>query len=81
MKQLTTEVECRAPILDVLKLGPRSAGDIARKMMGAGLLANEEWSYIIVREALHGLHRDGLVESAGNGKAIHWRLPKKGSAP
>jgi hypothetical protein len=43
-------------------------------MMGAGLLKKEDWSYTIVREALHGLHRDGLVESASNGKSVHWRL-------
>ncbi len=74
MKTITTEGEAHACILDILSRGRESAGNITRKMMGVGLLANEPWSYTLVREALSSLHAKGLVTKAGNGKAVHWRL-------
>jgi hypothetical protein len=73
MKAITEPKDARATILDILSQRPASAGNVARKMMGVGLIPKDERGYLIVREALASLLADGLVTKAGNGKSTHWR--------
>lgn len=68
--------EASACVLDILTRGRRSAGNIARKMMGAGLLPKDAQSYALVSVTLCALVARGLVSKAGNGKSVHWRLVK-----
>jgi len=88
VKTITTEGEAHAAILDMLLTRAQtskwrvyipglSAGDMTRKMMGVGMLKNEEWSYVLVREALHSLHARGLVGNAGNGRRVTWFISRE----
>lgn len=77
MKTIESVGEASACVLDVLLSGPRSAGNVARKMMGAGLLPNASESYELVKATLISLAALGLVEKYGNGKSVHWRLSKQ----
>ncbi len=79
MKTIESPHEAKACVLDILQAGSRSAGNIARKMMGVGLLPKGDDGYALVKSALALLHDDGLVSMTGNGKSVHWRLVPKAS--
>lgn len=74
MKLITEPQEAHACIMDICRERPRSAGNIARKMMGAGLLKNEQAAYDLVNFALEELLAKGCVTKHGNGKSVHWYL-------
>ncbi len=72
--------EARACVLDiVINHGPISAGNIARKMMGVGLLPTKPESYSLATVTLVALATDGLVNKSGNGRSTHWRATPKAS--
>ena len=74
MKTDATEFEMMGAVMDVLRSkGPSSAGNITRKLMGAGLLPKTLESYALVKDALVEWLKLGRVSKAGNGKAVHWR--------
>ncbi len=77
MRTIEVPEEARACILDILSRRRESGGNIARKMMGAGLLPNKPESYVLVANSLYSLLEDGLVRRAGNGKSHQWSLTKK----
>ena len=76
MKTITNVGEAKACVLDILSRGAKSTGNIARKMMGAGLLPNNAESYALISVTLAALGAAGRVEKHGNGKSVHWRLKK-----
>jgi hypothetical protein len=77
MKTVENVGEASACVLDILSRGPISAGNVARKMMGAGLLPKTEASYSLVTVTLAALGAQGLAEKHGNGKSVHWRLTEE----
>lgn len=74
MKTIANVGEAEPCVLDILSRGPISAGNITRKMMGAGLLPKVEASYALIAVTLAALGARGLVTKSGNGKSVHWRL-------
>lgn len=77
MRTIESVGEARACVLDIVTTRPTSAGNITRKMMGAGLLPNTEASYALIAVTLASLAADGLVVSRGNGKSRHWKARGK----
>ncbi len=74
MRTIETPREAMPALLDILQReGPRSGGNLARKLMGAGLLPNKPESYVLVSEALAEWLALGRVTKAGNGKSVHWK--------
>lgn len=61
-------------ILAELAIRPMSAGNLARRLMGQGVLPKTSESYAEVKAALLEQLAAGRVKKAGNGKTHHWRV-------
>lgn len=64
----------RAAVLEQLKRGPVSCGNLTRRLMGVGTLSKDVESYELVRAVLVDLMVEQLVLVSGNGKGHHYRL-------
>lgn len=63
-----------AHCLRLLSIRRDSAGNLARRLMGLGLVPKDARGYDEVKAALADLQNAGKVSVSGNGKAHHWRV-------
>ena len=69
--------DLREALIERLKEGPASAGELARHLRGRGVEVNRHK----VRWELTKLQREGLVELVGAGRNAKWRLKGEGPRP
>ena len=65
-------------VLEILDEGPRSAGDVTRRLVATKKLPSngpaDRVPYFVTSDILNDLLQRGKVSKSGNGKSVHWKL-------